>query len=721
MLPWRKRSDEVDPPDEGEDAEVIPMHPTAVQGEIEVLDGSDEVETETDEPGTEIEPWQPRSALAQRLDAVSARPILLPREHLAAASRWYLRKIGRDLGWLATKGWFLLPAREMRPIAQGVKVTWQTWRTWVTEDEAAAVIDGLPPEKRDTMAKKRMEACAGHRRLSFIVATLVLVALTVCWLVWPYAYIERWPIPDWVVGQSFVPDWIADPWAVPDWMLAGGLIVAALFDLIGRRHPDLDAPPPPVKRHLLQEGMPMRALGDSIALRLNEDGVRADLASQVTAHPGGEYRVLITHEDEIAPKHLRSLERALAGRPMSFRLIGTDDAGTSELRMPTRDHLAHVPSRPWVETGSRSIAEPAPVWRRSDGDPSMPVLAGVHIDCVGTTGAGKTELLQEFISHAGECKDVYPIFIDLTRGPIGPLNRRVLRKQAYTVEEAEDLLNWWLAQIEERHLILHRLAESDDDDAPVEWDLRWGPQIDLFIDEYSFLAEFDGTNGKPDLHGKVERGMRVGRKVKCCVRRFSQRSGNKDMGSTVAQALVGLKILMACTERDTTTMLSTQHRDRGWTPHEFRPAVPGDARDAGKCFVWGPGHRDPEIHRAHAPLEPGEVKRRDRQRHADGLPHLDGRPVGEEVAILLSPTQKAVEQIFATHGKPWLPTAVLLAQLESDYAIVISAAELGVELGSRDGHKVGSSEDWDFGDGKGPRKTRGYRLSDVHEAWGAAE
>jgi hypothetical protein len=125
----------------------------------------------------------------------------------------------------------------------------------------------------------------------------------------------------------------------------------------------------------------------------------------------------------------------------------------------------------------------------------MPVLAGVHVDLVGTTGAGKSEALQELISHSGECKDVYPVFIDLTRGPIGPLNRRVLRKQAYDVEEADALLDWFLEQIEERHLILHRLAESDDDDAPVEWDLRWGPQIDLYVDEYSFLAEYDGTQG----------------------------------------------------------------------------------------------------------------------------------------------------------------------------------------------------------------------------------
>jgi len=357
----------------------------------------------------------------------------------------------------------------------------------------------------------------------------------------------------------------------------------------------------------------------------------------------------------------------------------------------------------------------------------MPVLAAVHVDLVGTTGSGKTEALQEIISFLGECRDVYPVFIDLTCGPVGPLNKRVLRKTAYDVESAEALLDWALEQVEQRHLVLHRLAESDDDDAPVEWDLRWGPQIEIVVDEYSFVAEYnsdprvdkDGiVTGPPNLHGKVESIMRVGRKVKVCVVRASQKSGIKDLGSTVAKALVGLKILLACTMDDTTSMLSRDHRDRGWSPQEFRPAVPGDARDAGKCFVWGPSHRDPEIHRFHAPLEPGEVKRRDRQRYADGLPNLDGSRPGEEEAMLLSPAQEAVVKIFAERSEPWLPTQVLLSDLATR-GIAITSAELGPELGSRDGRKVGSLEEWDFDDGKGVRKVRGYRLADIHRAWGS--
>src|SRR5690606_36263611 len=101
-------------------------------------------------------------------------------------------------------------------------------------------------------------------------------------------------------------------------------------------------------------------------------------------------------------------------------------------------------------------------------------------------------------------------------------------------------------------------------DAPTSWDLSWGPQIELIVDEYSFLASIE------ELHEKVETIMRIGRKAKVCVIRASQKSGTKDLGSTLAASLVGLKILLACEEADTTKMLSTGHRDRGWTPHELR-------------------------------------------------------------------------------------------------------------------------------------------------------
>lgn len=648
-------------PDEPLDAEIVPFPAPAPGAELVP------VKSDPDDA-----PWP--STLARRAAAVAERPILPSRDHAAARTRWWARTLGRDLAWVATHPHRPILA-ELRPIAQGVRVTWAAWREWVTVADMTATARATPETTagKPGLAKELERHRSARRKISAAVALPILATATAAGFWWRLE-------------------------------LALALIVAVcLADIVGRRHPDPDDAPPPVRRTLLEEGAPLGALTASIIERLNEDGVRADPASAMRVHAGGEYRLDVTHEDAIEPKHLRSLERHLAARRGSIRIVGSEDAGTSELRLPTRDHLKNVPQRPWAPTGSRSITEPADLWVRDDGDPSRPILAGIHVDLVGTTGAGKTEALQELISFYGECADVYPVFADLTRGPVGGMNRRVLRRHAYTEAELDALLDWVLAIIEERHIELHRLAESDDDEGTVEWDLAWGPQIQVVIDEYSFVAEHD------ELHNKVEKGMRIGRKVKVCFVRASQRSGNRDLGSTVAQALVGIKILLACTERDTTSMLSTGHRDLGWSPHLFRPAVPGDPRDAGKCFVWGPAHRDPEIHRFHTPLPPGEVKRRDRRRATDGLPNLDGTPAGEQPAILLSPVQTAVEEIFTARELPWLPTAVLLAEL-ADRGHTVSAAQLGDELGN-----CGSREPWEG------RQVRGYRLADVHRAWGVAE
>lgn len=669
-------------PRDGRDDDAIDAELVEVDAEVVRLFPDDmPVDLRKAEPVEDYEPGeiaeQTRSALALRLETVAERPITPGLAHLKASSAWWARTLGRALLWASTHPHQVI-AQELRPTARGIQVTWQAWRKWVTEADLAATVittpTGTPGHEKAAADLAKMRA--GHRRLSAAVLLLMLGGLATLYVIQPL------------------------------WLVLIGLVLWAIFDVVGRRHP-VEGPARVVRRTLLEEGAPLGALASQIINRLNEEGIRADPGGPMQVHAGGEYRMLIVHEDAIEPKHLRSLEMHLAARPLSIRLIGTQDAGTSELRLPTRDHLANVPPRPWAPTGSKSVAEPANLWVRSDGDPSSPILAGIHVDLVGTTGSAKSSALQEMISFFGECRDVYPVFADLTKGPLGPLNKRVLRKSADTPEELDALLDWVKDRVDERHVVLNRLAGSDDpddDDAPIEWDLDWGPQIELIIDEYSFVAEHEA------LHKKVEQIMRIGRKAKVCVIRASQKSGNTDLGSTIAKTLVGLKILLACTNDDTVAILGKDMRDRGWTPHQFRPAVTGDVRDAGKCFVWGPAHRDPEIHRFHSPLEPGEIKRRDRRRAADGLPNLDGTPASEQSAILLSPVQEAVEHIFRDRNEEWLPTAELIEEL-AQRGFEIKPGPLGDELGN-----VGSKRDWN-----GRRQLRGYAIADVRWAWGYDE
>jgi hypothetical protein len=209
----------------------------------------------------------------------------------------------------------------------------------------------------------------------------------------------------------------------------------------------------------------------------------------------------------------------------------------------------------------------------------------------------------------------------------------------------------------------------------------------------------------------VERIVRTGRKVWVTLILATQKTGNSDFGSRVVATQLGVKILMACAEEDTVRLLSTQHRDAGWAPHALQPGVEGDPRDAGKCYLSSPTHDLPDIYRCYMAMTPGEVKRRARQRVADGLPALQGRQRLEAVdAVEVPPALAAVESAFAVAGNPeGIPTYELLGLLGRP----VDDAE-GAKLAAELKPAGVAPTKWRDGD----RTPRGYRLRDVQNAIG---
>lgn len=656
MLSWRKRDDADDDldPDERGDAEVVQLRPAPVQGEIEVLD-----EAEIDEPGTEIDPWQPRSTLAQRLDAVAARPVLLPREHLAAASRWYLRKIGRDLGWLATHP-LHLPARELRPIAQGVRVTWHAWRDWVTEAELAEELATAPKDSasRLTLAKQRAEARSGHRRMSFVVALLALVMVAVCYVIWP----------DQTTGYAAL----------------GAVLAVVVLDIVGRRHPDLDAPPPPRPRMPLEPGMPLGHLSEQILDCLQEQNLRVEKASQMWVHAGVEYRVNLQHDDPIKQEHLRTVERYIAARPLSVRLINDGrDAGVSQLRVQTKDPLAGVRVSEFHPTGSLSCLDYLPLGRAGGEQPCALRLVGVHVAIVGRTRSGKTEgAIWTIIDRLSACRDAVIWGIDLQNGPAFPMWRGVIQEVAYTPDDALILLQMALDEIGRRMRVLRDLAESDEDDtAGTTWTPDLGHYLFIVVDEFALTAAYNGIGEmkeEPNLVKPIKEVIRIGLKVGVHLILGSQKTGNSDFGDSVISSQVSTKILLACTQRDTVTLLSTEQRDQGWAPHLLQPfQSKDDPRDAGVAYIESPVHSLPERYKFDYWPE-GEVKRRARQRLADGLPCLDDSAANVVTdAVEVPEILVQVKRTFARLDHPELaPTKEILADLGAGWNSQKLAEEL---------------------------------------------
>jgi hypothetical protein len=99
---------------------------------------------------------------------------------------------------------------------------------------------------------------------------------------------------------------------------------------------------------------------------------------------------------------------------------------------------------------------------------------------------------------------------------------------------------------------------------------------------------------------------------------------------------------------------------------------------------------------------------------ADGLPNLDGTPVGEQEAVVLTDVQLAVEEIFEELAdfianrcnRVFLPTRVLLDEL-AKRGHQIDSMQLSVEL-KRAKDKV----TWEG------KQAQGYVLDDVRKALG---
>jgi hypothetical protein len=596
---------------------------------------------------------------------------------------WRARAAAHHAGWVAAHA-HVLAWRQVVPTGRGLVAMVLAVRGWQQKSAKRAELAAM--ETRD----KAEGIWAKHHEPGVKRRFWVLVVLA-C-----------------LVGVAGLVGYLLYGWAP---ILAGAGLVLLAADMIGHRlrapgeEPDFVPPPMPV---LIDDpNVPLSQLQLAVLEVFEREGMAPDavgVATPLRYDPLRlEYRMVVSCPDEIAPKHLRAIERAIGAEDFAVRCLATGTATNRELVIRQGDPLAHVPRPEWLESGSRTIVQPLDLGVSAGEVPLHIVFAGVHVAVVGKTGSGKTKAaMWSIIDRLSACRDARMVGIDLSNGPAFPMWRRVFAKTAYSVEDAEALLDWVLGEIDRRMAILTALAEDDDPDNDTdEWHSGLGPAMPVVIDEFAVLAGFNGEKGKPDLLDKVERIIRTGRKVWVTLIIGTQKAGNSDFGSSVMSSQFAVKILLACTERDTVALLSTEARDKGWLPHTLRPSVPDDPRDAGKCYVESPAHRAPDVYRFYAPLAVREVKRRAMQRVADGLPDLDGVTVVDAVEV---PAALAfLEQRFAEAGDvEELPSAAAVAgSAWTQQRLADELRPFGVTT-----KKVGPTD----------ARRNGYRLRDVRRA-----
>lgn len=632
---------------------------------------------------------EPSTAARQMLERLTARPFPTRRQ-LRRSTVWWARKL-RDL----IPRLPMLLMLELLPIARGIGKVATGWARWCQCVELAEAVK----EAKENERSKASERLTKRRSARTWASAVVLAAAT---------------------GGAW---WLSIVNLVA--FVAAAVLVGAVLDVIGRRaNRTVEKPLAPAMPSILHEGVPLRQITASILATFTREGFEED--SVRVAQPlrwdedRREYRISLSTHDAIKPEHIRAVERAVGAKDYAIRNLATSTSTVRDLVIRVGDPLSHVDVAPWIATGTRSIVEALDLGASAGDQPFALRFAGAHVAIIGQTGAGKTKgAIWTIIDRLSACRDVVLWGIDLAAGPALPMWRGVIQQKAFNVADAEVLLDAVIAEIDRRMRILTELAEDDDPDNDAdEWHTGLGPALITVIDEFALLAEQDGVKGKADLLGRVEQVERTGRKVWVSVIMGTQKSGNSDFGSTTTSTQVAIKILLACDEADTVRLLSVAHRDAGWAPHHLSPAVEGDVRDAGKCYIESPAHRTPDIYRTYAPMSPGEVKRRARQRVADGLPSLDRcTPSGVVDAVEVPPLLAAVEAAFRDSGQPdRMATADLLAWLRDagrglDEDSKVAGAQLAEQLRPYELRPEGR-----WRPTPGANSIRGYLLADVRAA-----
>lgn len=581
----------------------------------------------------EEQPEQP-GPLRARLEKV---PPLPHRSRVRAGAWWWATTGAAKLGTVLVRAPYSAVC-ELQPIMVGGSRLVMSWARWCDcTDYAARITEATKAGAVDKNDPNRLESRRQHRRwLSFTAALLVFGFGWLCTV--------RWPAVAFMVGA----------------------VLVVLCDAVGRKSTTKAVHLPVAARTVLREGVPLTQITRTLLDIGTREGLELGVSAPMRYHAGRqEYEVSVTCLDRITADHLRAFERGIGAVDHSIRCLAPPDGESTTRRLVIRDGdpLAVVPPAPWIPTGARSIADPLDLGVSMTDTPFELVFAGEHIKAVGATGSGKTSwFLRNTIDRLSACRDAVIWGVDLTNGPELVLWRGVIQRRAFNPDDAEQLLDAALAEIDRRAKILDGFAADDDPDNDdiTEWCTQLGPALVVVVDEFSTLADYDGKGGRPNLLGKAEQIVRTGRKHWVSLVALAQKTGNDDFGSTTMTTQANTSIALPCSAADAVRLFGTERRDAGWTPHMLQPGTKTERRDAGKCYVESPLHRTPDVYSCYLPMAAGEVKRRARQRIADGLPSLTGRPDAVE-AVEVPAALLLLERVFADYADvDRLPSSIVL-------------------------------------------------------------
>ena len=256
----------------------------------------------------------------------------------------------------------------------------------------------------------------------------------------------------------------------------------------------------------------------------------------------------ITH----ALAQVPALESALDARPRAVR-IEEDPTMARRVQLRVLERDPHATPLPWPGPQGRSITRPLLLGVYESGERTRVLLWPRHTLIAGTTGSGKSGVVNLVVAELVAAPDVIVWGIDFKAGlELGPW-APCLDQLATTPDHAEQLLTAAVAILEAR---ARQLAARGRQWHPTPTT----PALVIVVDEQAELAD-----QAPAALGLQDSIARRGRAVGVLLVVASQRATQDALGSDVLRQQVGVRICLRMEEiRDTDVVLGSGATRQGW-------------------------------------------------------------------------------------------------------------------------------------------------------------
>jgi DNA segregation ATPase FtsK/SpoIIIE, S-DNA-T family len=278
-----------------------------------------------------------------------------------------------------------------------------------------------------------------------------------------------------------------------------------------------------------------------------------------------------------AIQKIPAIESGISVRPGSVRIFpDADNASAFTMRVTATD--PHANPVEWPGKTSGTITRPVDIGVSENGWPVAVLLLRRNVLIGGTTGSGKSGIVNVIIAALASCRDAVLWGIDLKGGMELQPWESCLDRLATTPDEANDLFRDAVAELNRRARA--KAAQGVRVLSPTAND----PALVIIADEYAELPD--------ESHDCADSIARRGRAVAVSLIAATQRPTQTAMGETAVRSQMDVRICLRVRERrDTDLILGQGSFNSGWHAHQF--ARPGE------FMVSDPEHSAPEKNRGY--------------------------------------------------------------------------------------------------------------------------